>query len=139
VIFHWGCSGCSGPEHSILHDPDMNPAMNPGNIESHLSESGSSSRRKPRDDAATGASAAGVRAVSAQMVAFYFRAPIKAFFRTRVEYVALNLPPRTMPPLLIHCIVVTWYILQLIRNPYTSRRLIIPAFCRISNRHSQEP
>lgn len=30
-------------------------------------------------NAATGASAAGVRAVSAQFVAFYFRAPIKAF------------------------------------------------------------
>lgn len=45
-----------------------------------------STRRNPRNDAATGASAAGVRAVSAQMVAFYFRAPVKAFFRTRVEY-----------------------------------------------------
>lgn len=41
---------------------------------------------KPRNNAATGASAAGVRALSAQMVAFYFRAPVKAFFRTRVEY-----------------------------------------------------
>lgn len=43
------------------------------------------SRRQPRNNAATGASAAGVRALSAQMIAFYFRAPIKAFFRTRVE------------------------------------------------------
>ncbi|KAE8145720.1 hypothetical protein BDV25DRAFT_164066 [Aspergillus avenaceus] len=41
---------------------------------------------KKRNNAATGASAAGVRALSAQLVAFYFRAPIKAFFRTRVEY-----------------------------------------------------
>ena len=71
----------------------MNPAMNPGNLKSHLSESGPSSPRKPRNDAATGVSAAGVRAVSAQMVAFYFRAPVKAFFRTRVEYVVMNLPP----------------------------------------------
>ena len=38
-----------------------------------------------RSNAATGASAAGGRAVAAQMVAFYFRAPAKAFFRTRVE------------------------------------------------------
>lgn len=55
-------------------------------LEPHLGEQGNP-RRIPRNDAATGASAAGVRALSAQMVAFYFRAPIKAFFRTRVEYV----------------------------------------------------
>jgi hypothetical protein len=39
-----------------------------------------------RSNAATGASAAGVRAFTAQAVAFYFRAPVKAFFRTRVDY-----------------------------------------------------
>ncbi|KOS21989.1 Solute carrier family 25 member 40 [Escovopsis weberi] len=44
--------------------------------------------RHPRNNAATGASAAGVRALSAQLVAFYFRAPAKAFFRTRVDYLA---------------------------------------------------
>ena len=49
------------------------------------SDTDSEGRRKPRNNAATGASAAGVRAVSAQAVAFYFRAPVKAFFRTRVE------------------------------------------------------
>src|SRR4051812_37222449 len=43
-------------------------------------------RKDPRSNAATGASAAGVRAFTAQAVAFYFRAPIKAFFRTRVDY-----------------------------------------------------
>ena len=43
-------------------------------------------RENPRNDAATGASAAGVRAFTAQAVAFYFRAPVKAFFRTRVDY-----------------------------------------------------
>ncbi|PLB39226.1 putative mitochondrial carrier protein, partial [Aspergillus candidus] len=46
------------------------------------------SPRNPRNNAATGASAAGVRALSAQLVAFYFKAPIKAFFRTRVDYMA---------------------------------------------------
>ncbi|KAI9155155.1 hypothetical protein HJFPF1_07729 [Paramyrothecium foliicola] len=44
--------------------------------------------RAPRQHAATGASAAGVRALSAQVVAFWFRAPAKAFFRTRVDYLA---------------------------------------------------
>ncbi|KEY72910.1 hypothetical protein S7711_06740 [Stachybotrys chartarum IBT 7711] len=44
--------------------------------------------RAPRNNAATAASAAGVRALSAQIVAFYFRAPAKAFFRTRVDYLA---------------------------------------------------
>ena len=43
--------------------------------------------KDPRKDAAVGASAAGVRALSSQVLAFYFRAPVKAFFRTRVEYV----------------------------------------------------
>src|ERR1700722_4556428 len=45
-------------------------------------------RKDPRSNAATGASAAGVRAFTAQAVAFYFRAPIKSFFRTRVDYLA---------------------------------------------------
>lgn len=44
--------------------------------------------RAPRQHAATGASAASVRALSAQVVAFWFRAPAKAFFRTRVDYLA---------------------------------------------------
>ncbi|KZF20720.1 mitochondrial carrier [Xylona heveae TC161] len=38
--------------------------------------------------AATGASAAGIRAFSAQFLSFYFRAPVKAFFPTRVDYMA---------------------------------------------------
>ncbi|TKA42298.1 hypothetical protein B0A49_11394, partial [Cryomyces minteri] len=45
-------------------------------------------RKKRQSNAATGASAAGIRAVSSQFVAFYFRAPIKAFLRTRVDYMA---------------------------------------------------
>ncbi|CAJ2509738.1 Uu.00g056380.m01.CDS01 [Anthostomella pinea] len=43
---------------------------------------------QPRNNAATAASAASVRALTAQAVAFYFRAPVKAFFRTRVDYLA---------------------------------------------------
>lgn len=44
--------------------------------------------KDPRSNAATAASAAGVRAFTAQAIAFYFRAPVKAFFRTRVDYLA---------------------------------------------------
>ncbi|TPX17765.1 uncharacterized protein E0L32_002866 [Thyridium curvatum] len=44
--------------------------------------------KNPRSNAATAATAAGVRAFTAQAVAFYFRAPVKAFFRTRVDYLA---------------------------------------------------
>ena len=44
-----------------------------------------SPRRDRKSNAATGASAAGVRAIASQTLAFYFRAPVKAFFRTRVE------------------------------------------------------
>ena len=42
--------------------------------------------RKNNNNAATGATAAGTRAVASQFLAFYFRAPIKAFFRSRVDY-----------------------------------------------------
>jgi len=44
--------------------------------------------KDPRSNAATAASAAGVRALSAQAMQFYFRAPVKSFFRTRVDYLA---------------------------------------------------
>jgi len=66
--------------------PSARPA--PGEtLEPEDSEDGS--RQTNRKHAATAASAAGTRAFSAQLVAFYFRAPVKAFFRTRVEYVML--------------------------------------------------
>lgn len=48
----------------------------------------SASDRDPRSNAATAATAAGARAFTAQAIAFYFRAPVKAFFRTRVDYMA---------------------------------------------------
>ncbi|OJJ44206.1 hypothetical protein ASPZODRAFT_72758 [Penicilliopsis zonata CBS 506.65] len=71
---------------------------------------------RPRSNAAAGASAAGVRALSAQVVAFYFRIPVKAFFRTRVDYMAFAraVNPRaldgkwslhsTTPGLLVHAV-----------------------------------
>lgn len=53
-------------------------------------------KRHPKTNATTGASAAGIRAVSVQFMTFYFRAPIKAFFRSRIEYVCCR------PPVCIH-------------------------------------
>ncbi|PHH52881.1 hypothetical protein CFIMG_002319RA [Ceratocystis fimbriata CBS 114723] len=46
------------------------------------------SQKQKKRNAATAASAASVRALSAQAIAFYFRAPAKAFFRMRVDYLA---------------------------------------------------
>ncbi|KAJ4984839.1 mitochondrial carrier protein [Stagonosporopsis vannaccii] len=42
--------------------------------------------QKPNKAPATGVQAAGMRAVAARVVAFYFRAPVKAFFRGRIDY-----------------------------------------------------
>lgn len=42
--------------------------------------------RKPQKNLVQGTSAAGARALGAQLIAFYFRAPVKAFFRPRVDY-----------------------------------------------------
>lgn len=58
------------------------------------------SERNPKSNAATGATAAGARAFTAQAIAFYFRAPVKAFFRTRVDYLAYarNLQQQTTAP-----------------------------------------
>lgn len=54
--------------------------------QSQRTELGSlSSEKDKKRNAATGLSAAGARAVGSQAVAFYFRAPVKAFFRTRVD------------------------------------------------------
>ncbi|KAJ4165759.1 hypothetical protein LMH87_007379 [Akanthomyces muscarius] len=69
------------------------PILDPGDSRSGIlpvipPDSDDFPNRAPRSNAATAASAAGVRALSAQLVAFYFRAPAKAFFRTRVDYLA---------------------------------------------------
>lgn len=66
--------------------PTASGGLPEGRAERHADIGVSDGRRKrPNNAAATGASAAGIRAISAQMIAFYFRAPVKAFFRTRVE------------------------------------------------------
>ncbi|KAF1958986.1 mitochondrial carrier [Byssothecium circinans] len=46
----------------------------------------SDGKTTPNKPTATGVQAAGMRAVAARMVAFYFRAPVKAFFRGRIDY-----------------------------------------------------
>ncbi|KAL7275330.1 hypothetical protein RUND412_001732 [Rhizina undulata] len=53
-------------------------------------------RRGPQNNLFQGTSAAGARALGMQFVAFYFRAPVKAFFRMRVDYlqVARAINPR---------------------------------------------
>lgn len=43
-------------------------------------------RKKRKEHASTGFSAAAMRALSARMLTFYFRAPVKAFFRPRIDY-----------------------------------------------------
>jgi hypothetical protein len=50
------------------------------------SDGPSESPQQPNKAPATGVQAAGMRAVAARMVAFYFRAPVKAFFRGRIDY-----------------------------------------------------
>ncbi|KAH7309558.1 mitochondrial carrier domain-containing protein [Stachybotrys elegans] len=71
-----GRNEASGP--AVDFPPGLLPVIPPEDVPD----------RAPRNNAATAASAAGVRALSAQVVAFYFRAPAKAFFRTRVDYLA---------------------------------------------------
>lgn len=51
--------------------------------------------RKPGNNIVQGASAASVRAIGTQLIAFYFRAPVKAFFRMRVDYMVLFFYLRT--------------------------------------------
>lgn len=45
-----------------------------------------SSTQPNKAKASTGVQAAGMRAIAARVVAFYFRAPVKAFFRGRIDY-----------------------------------------------------
>ncbi|EGX96244.1 mitochondrial carrier protein, putative [Cordyceps militaris CM01] len=82
-----------GHTSSLLPPSPYHPILAPGDARSGIlpvipPDSDDFPSRAPRSNAATAASAASVRALSAQLVAFYFRAPAKAFFRTRVDYLA---------------------------------------------------
>lgn len=50
------------------------------------SEDGIPKEKRRKENASTGTYAATMRALSARLFAFYFRAPVKAFFRARVDY-----------------------------------------------------
>lgn len=76
----------AGPKPLPLTGLDSRPLPLPG--VDHRPIAGDLETRPKGSNAATAASAASVRALSAQVVAFYFRAPAKAFFRTRVDYLA---------------------------------------------------
>ncbi|KAL2163760.1 hypothetical protein VTH06DRAFT_5819 [Thermothelomyces fergusii] len=71
------------PQAGLGFDAGILPAVPPDGSPPSVPD-----KKPPASNAATGASAAGVRALTAQAVAFYFRAPVKAFFRTRVDYLA---------------------------------------------------
>lgn len=71
-------SGSSGTADNIINNVHNNPPQAPTSTTRQR-------RAQQQKNAATGASAAGVRAVASQMIAFYFRAPVKAFFPARVE------------------------------------------------------
>lgn len=65
---------------------DLNVSLPPSDVES-------AAGRKPQNNIVQGSSAAGVRAIGVQLITFYFRAPVKAFFRMRVDYMVFLLPP----------------------------------------------
>jgi hypothetical protein len=66
---------------SSNHAPVKDPPLASANSSQEITIK----RKDKKTDAATGTKAAGIRAVFAQLVTFYFRAPIKAFFRSRLE------------------------------------------------------
>jgi len=55
-------------------------------------------KNKRKNNASTAVSAAGARAITTQALGFYFRYPVKAFFRQRIDYlqVARAINPRVM-------------------------------------------
>ena len=58
--------------------------FNPSGVKLRIVQ-GPNGPEKPKADAAVGVSAASARTLGARLISFYFRAPVKAFFRTRVE------------------------------------------------------
>lgn len=63
------------------HVTNLSPEAREGSPRSSSGEP----KKKRQENATTGATAAGMRALSARLLTFYFRAPMKAFMRTRVE------------------------------------------------------
>ncbi|GAB7359750.1 hypothetical protein MBLNU230_g6922t1 [Neophaeotheca triangularis] len=71
--------------------PDGGVNLSPEAREGSSRRSDGDPRKKRQENATTGATAAGIRAVSARLLTFYFRAPMKAFMRTRVDYMVCSL------------------------------------------------
>jgi hypothetical protein len=67
---------------SVRAGVTVTPRSDPSN------DSAPEAPQAPNKAPATGVQAAGMRAVAARMVAFYFRAPVKAFFRGRIDYMS---------------------------------------------------
>ncbi|EMC97886.1 hypothetical protein BAUCODRAFT_66546 [Baudoinia panamericana UAMH 10762] len=65
-----------------MSGPDGRPVLLPP----PLPDSDGKIRSTRQDNASTGVGAALVRGLSARLLALYFRAPIKAFFKTRIDY-----------------------------------------------------
>lgn len=70
-------AGSSTQAGAIFYPPPLPPTARDGDSDGSGPKKGSAS---------TGVQAAGVRAIAARAVAFYFRAPVKAFFRGRIDY-----------------------------------------------------
>lgn len=95
----------------------VSPAHPPAPPHVPRSSDGTDASTPPNKGAATGIQAAGIRAITARAVAFYFRAPVKAFFRGRIDYLgyarAINPSVQaavgwswrmTTPALLVHAV-----------------------------------
>ena len=77
---------------------------------------------RKKEHTSTGLSAATMRALSAQMFAFYFRAPVRAFFRARVEYGELPSCVRE-PSTNVPNLKATWAMLELYTREYRLARV----------------
>ena len=109
----------------------------PTNSDLNSDSDGSAEKRTKKENAATGVSAAGVRAISAQLIAFYFRVPVKAFFRTRVEYVA---PSSGLAVLGLTCMpsyMVYWHLIRTLEKKKENDTNCF--FTRSTSRHLREP
>lgn len=76
-------AGSSTQAGAIFYPPPLASAPRDSNSDSDTTTDGPGAKK---GSASTGVQAAGVRAIAARAVAFYFRAPVKAFFRGRIDY-----------------------------------------------------
>lgn len=70
---------------SVSEGSGVAAAARTENHDGYVIEKKEKKKKKRKEHASTGFSAATMRALSARLLTFYFRAPIKAFFRPRIE------------------------------------------------------